>query len=193
MSASRSSARRRASRGGQYLPTPPKRSAPSWWSCSPAGASGGSRERPQGHRPPEAADSDSAPHRPHVALAVLLLEALVQAALHHVPLGPLAQHMAPLVPLLQRYAYARRWVIEHPVAAACILGAGCPGAVHRSAVPALLAHKHLQRRPAHRSLPQVALRRRQDEFPITEARTGLQLVPQGRSVLSFHATSWRQL
>jgi hypothetical protein len=58
-----------------------------------------------------------------LALAVLLLEALVQAAIHHVQLGPLAQHMAPLVPLLQRYAYARRWVIEHPVAAACILGA----------------------------------------------------------------------
>lgn len=58
-----------------------------------------------------------------LALAVLLFETLMQAALHHVPLGPLAQHMAPLVPLLQRYAYARRWVIEHPVAAACILAA----------------------------------------------------------------------
>lgn len=58
-----------------------------------------------------------------LALAVLLLEALVQVALHHLPLGPLAQHMAPLVPLLQRYAYARRWVIEHPVASACILAA----------------------------------------------------------------------
>jgi hypothetical protein len=58
-----------------------------------------------------------------LALAVLLLEALVQAAVHHVQLGPLAQHMAPLVPLLQRYAYARGWVLEHPVAAACILAA----------------------------------------------------------------------
>src|SRR5258708_7038509 len=55
------------------------------------------------------------------ALSVLFLEVLLQAAIHHVPLGPLVKRLAPLVPLVQHYAHLRGWVLGHPVAAACIL------------------------------------------------------------------------
>jgi hypothetical protein len=55
------------------------------------------------------------------ALSVLFLEVLLQAAIHHVHLGPLVKRLAPLVPLVQHYAHLRGWVLRHPVAAACIL------------------------------------------------------------------------
>jgi hypothetical protein len=58
-----------------------------------------------------------------LVLAALFLEAALQAAIQHIALGPVGALLAPVRPIVQRYAHGRAWALEHSVLASCILAA----------------------------------------------------------------------
>jgi hypothetical protein len=58
-----------------------------------------------------------------LGLSILLLEAIFQAAVHRLDLGPLARFLAPVWPAVLRYAQLRAWVLAHAVLAICIAAA----------------------------------------------------------------------